>query len=139
MIGALNRFKKEDKFRGTYAESKVSTDGRFRCEYKQYGVSRAPGRLSSAALIYGEGGNMQNQPVRARSMYVADPGCVLLYFDLSQAEARVVAYRANIPKWKQQFEQARMDGKYDCHRALASEMFKVPYDQVPFEGLDRRW
>jgi hypothetical protein len=64
-------------------------------------------------------------------MYVADPGCVFLYFDLSQAEARVVAYRANIPKWKEQFEQARIDGKYDCHRALASEMFKVPYDQVP--------
>jgi uracil-DNA glycosylase family 4 len=133
MIGALNRWKKEDKFRGTYVESKVSPDNRFRCEYKQYGVARAPGRLSSAALIYGEGGNMQNQPVRARSMYVADPGCVLLYFDLSQAEARVVAYRANIPKWKEQFEQARLDGKYDCHRALASEMFKVPYDQVPLK------
>ena len=133
MIGALNRWKKEDKFRGTYVESKVSADGRFRCEYKQYGVARAPGRLSSAALIYGEGGNMQNQPVRARSMYVADPGCVLLYFDLSQAEARVVAYRACIPKWKQQFEQARIDGKYDCHRALASEMFKIPYDEVPLK------
>jgi uracil-DNA glycosylase family 4 len=131
MLAALNRWKKEDKFRGTYVESKVSEDGRFRSEYKQYGVARAPGRLSSAALIYGEGGNIQNQPVRARSMYVADPGCVLLYFDLSQAEARVVAHRANITKWKQQFEQARIDGKYDCHRALASEMFKVPYDQVP--------
>jgi uracil-DNA glycosylase family 4 len=136
MMGALNRFKKEDKFRGTYAESKVSPDGRFRCEYKQYGVARAPGRLSSAALIYGEGGNMQNQPIRARGMYVADPGCVLLYFDLSQAEARVVAYRANIPKWKQQFEQARIDGKYDCHRALASEMFKVKYDDVPVKDHD---
>jgi uracil-DNA glycosylase family 4 len=136
MLGALNRFKKEDKFRGTYAESKVSPDGRFRCEYKQYGVARAPGRLSSAALIYGEGGNMQNQPVRARGMFVADPGCVFLYFDLSQAEARVVAYRANIPKWKAQFEQARIDGVYDCHRALASEMFKVPYDQVPMKDWD---
>ncbi len=133
MLTALNRWKKEDKFRGTYAESKVSEDGRFRCEYKQYGVSRAPGRLSSAALIYGEGGNMQNQPIRARSMYVADPDCVLLYFDLSQAEARVVAYRANIPKWKAQFEQARLDGKYDCHRALASEMFKIEYDKVPLK------
>jgi DNA polymerase I - 3''-5'' exonuclease and polymerase domains len=131
MISALTRWKKEDKFRGTYVESRVSPDGRFRCEYKQYGVARAPGRLSSAALIYGEGGNMQNQPMRARSMYVADPGCVLLYFDLAQAEARVVAYRANIPKWKDQFEQARIDGKYDCHRALASEMFKVEYDNVP--------
>lgn len=133
MIASLNRFKEEDKFRGTYAESKVSPDGRFRCEYKQYGVSRAPGRLSSAALIYGEGGNMQNQPVRARGMFVADPSCVFCYFDLSQAEARVVAYRANIPKWKEQFEQARVDGKYDCHRALASEMFKVPYDKVPLK------
>jgi uracil-DNA glycosylase family 4 len=133
MIGALNRFKKEDKFRGTYVESKVSQDGRFRCEYKQYGVSRAPGRLSSAALIYGEGGNMQNQPIRARGMFVADPGCVFLYFDLSQAEARVVAYRACIPKWKGQFEQSRIDGKYDCHRALASEMFKMPYDKVPLK------
>jgi len=131
MIASLNRFKTEDKFRGTYAESKVSQDSRFRCEYKQYGVSRAPGRLSSAALIYGEGGNMQNQPVRARGMFVADPGCVFCYFDLSQAEARVVAYRANIPKWKEQFEQARIDGKYDCHRALASEMFKVKYEDVP--------
>lgn len=131
MIASLNRFKEEDKFRGTYAESKVSQDGRFRFELKQYGVSRAPGRKSSAALIYGEGGNIQNQPTRARSMFVSDPGCVLCYFDLSQAEARVVAYRANIAKWKEQFEQARIDGKYDCHRALASEMFKVPYDQVP--------
>ena len=138
MMGALNRFKKEDKFRGTYAESKVSQDGRFRCEYKQYGVSRAPGRLSSAALIYGEGGNMQNQPIRARGMFIADPGCVFLYFDLSQAEARVVAYRANIPKWKEQFEQARIDGKYDCHRALASEMFKVPYDKVPIKDHDEK-
>lgn len=136
MLASLNKFKKEDKFRGTYAESKVSADGRFRCEYKQYGTTRAPGRLSSAALIYGEGGNMQNQPVRARSMYVADPGCVLLYFDLSQAEARVVAYRANIRKWKDQFEKARVDGVYDCHRALASEMFKVPYDKVPLKDWD---
>ena len=136
MLAALNKFKKEDKFRGTYVESKVSEDGRFRCEYKQYGVARAPGRLSSAAIIYGDGGNMQNQPVRARSMYIADPGAVFCYFDLSQAEARVVAYRANIPKWKEQFEQARLDGKYDCHRALASEMFKVPYDQVPLKDWD---
>jgi uracil-DNA glycosylase family 4 len=136
MLVALDGYKEEDKFRGTYVESKVSEDGRFRCEYKQYGVQRAPGRLSSAALIYNEGGNMQNQPVRARGMFVADPGCEFCYFDLEQAEARVVAYRANIPKWKEQFEQARLDGKYDCHRALASDMFKVKYDLVPIVDFD---
>jgi len=136
MLVALGKWKEEDKFLGTYAESRVSADGRFRCEYKQYGVAKAPGRLSSAQLINGEGGNMQNQPVRARGMYVADPGCVFGYFDLEQAEARVVAYRAKIDKWKQQFEQARKDGKYDCHRGLASDMFKIMYDLVPTSDWD---
>jgi DNA polymerase I-like protein with 3'-5' exonuclease and polymerase domains len=69
-------------------------------------------------------------------MYEADPGCIFGYFDLAQAEAQVVAFRANIVKWKEQFAQARKDGKFDCHRALASEMFKVPYDQVPTKDFD---
>jgi DNA polymerase I-like protein with 3'-5' exonuclease and polymerase domains len=56
---------------------------------------------------------------------------VFIYFDGAQAEARIVAYRANIPKWKDQFERARKDGLYDAHRALASEMFKLPYDEIP--------
>ena len=55
-----------------------------------------------------------------------------VYFDGAQAEARIVAYEANIPKWKEQFERARLNpGSYDAHIALASEMFKVPYDDVP--------
>lgn len=135
MLVALDRYISEDKFLGTFAESKLSHDKRFRTDYKQYGVARAPGRLSSAQLIDGTGGNMQNQPLRARSMYVSDPGCVLVYFDAEQAEARIVAYRANIPKWKEQFERARIDGSYDCHRALASEMFKIPYNEVPKEDF----
>lgn len=133
LLVALGEYKSEAKFFGTYVESRVSDDGRFRCEYKQYGVANAPGRLSSAALLSGDGGNMQNQPVRARGMYVADPGCVFCYFDLSQAESQVVSFRADITKWKEQYAKAKEDGLYDAHRALASEMFKIPYDQVPKE------
>lgn len=136
MLAALDRFKKEDKFRSTYASAKESADGRFRFEFKQYGTTNAPGRLSSSELINGEGGNIQNQPVRARGFFVADPDCVLIYYDLAQAEAQVVSFRADIPKWKQQFAQARLDGKYDCHRALASEMFKVAYEAVPTKDWD---
>lgn len=137
MLAALDTFKEEAKFTGTYAKSRVSPDGRYRCEYKQFGVSRAPGRLSSSQLLVEkEGGNMQNQPVRARAMYVADPGMVFGYFDLAQAEAQVVSFRADIPSWKEQFARARKDGSYDCHRALASEMFRIPYDQVPKEDWD---
>jgi uracil-DNA glycosylase family 4 len=135
IISTVNRYAKEEKFLGTYAESRVSADGRFRCEYNQAGVINAPGRLSSSSLINGEGSNLQNQPERAKEMFVADPDTVFCYFDLSQAEARVVAYRADIPLWKEQFERARIDGKYDCHRALASEMFRIPYDEVPLKDF----
>lgn len=137
MLTALGKFKEEDKFRGTYAESRLSEDGRFRCEYKQFGVSKAPGRLSSSQLLVErEGGNMQNQPMRARAQFIADPGCVFIYFDLAQAEAQVVSFRADIPKWKEQYARARKDGSYDSHRALASEMFKIPYDKVPVKDWD---
>ena len=61
-----------------------------------------------------------------------------VYFDGAQAEARIVAYEANIAKWKEQFENARLNpGSYDAHIALASEMFNVPYASVPvydYEG-----
>lgn len=57
---------------------------------------------------------------------------VYVYFDGAQAEARIVAYEANIPKWKEQFERARLNpGSYDAHIALASDMFKIPYDDIP--------
>jgi len=136
MLTLVNRYQTENKFLGTYAESEVGEDGRFRCEYRQSGVQRAPGRLSSASLLDGQGGNMQNQPIRAREMYTCDPGMVFGYFDLSQAEARVVGWRAGILKWQHQFEKARLDGNYDCHRALAADMFKIPYPEVPKEDWD---
>jgi hypothetical protein len=68
---------------------------------------------------------------------MAPPGYEFSYFDLSQAEARIVAYVADIPKWKSQFEQARLHpGSYDAHCALAAEMFKVPYEQTPRHDRD---
>ena len=131
MIQLVDNFKKEHKFLTTYARMKTDTDGRIRCEYKQYGTQAAPGRLSSAGVLWGTGGNLQNQPTRAYEMFIADPGCGFGYFDLSQAEARYVGWRAAIPKWIDDFERAREDGSYDCHRALASDMWGIPYDDVP--------
>jgi DNA polymerase I-like protein with 3'-5' exonuclease and polymerase domains len=131
MLNKLNEYKKEDKFLNTYAEMRLSPDGRIRCEYKQTGTQSAPGRLSSSKLMWDEGMNLQNQPERAYPMFIADTGYALGYFDLAQAEARVVAFEANISKWKEQFERARIDGSYDCHRALASEMWNIDYDDIP--------
>jgi len=131
MLEALDKYKKDAKFLGTYAEMRIDHDGRVRCEYKQTGVQSAPGRLSSSSVMWGSGGNLQNWPERAHRMVITDPDYVFVYFDLSQAEARVVGWLANIETWIEQFERARFDGEYDCHRALASEMFGTPYDDVP--------
>ena len=132
VIRVLDRFKKEDKFLGTYAEMQIDEDNRIRCDWKQYGTTRAPGRLSSSGVMWGSGTNLQNQPDRAHAMFIADAGYELFYFDLSQAEARYVGWEARIDKWKEQFERARLNpGTYDCHRALASEMWGIPYDDVP--------
>lgn len=138
LLAALNTFKKEDKFLGTYAEMTIDPDNRVRCDWKQYGTTTSPGRLSSSSVLWGSGGNLQNQPERAKIMFVADEGYAFGYFDLSQAEARYVAWEADIAKWKEQFEYARLNpGKYDCHRALAADMWEMPYDNVPVKDQDK--
>jgi uracil-DNA glycosylase family 4 len=142
VLGALDAYKKEHKFFSTYVDTDLDEDGRMRCEYKQTGVSKAPGRLSSSKVLWGHydakskrvvqhGMNLQNQPARAHAMFIADEGYTFVYADGSQAEARYVGWDAEIETWMEQFEQARLDGKYDAHRALASLMFDVPYDDVP--------
>jgi len=137
IINLHNRWAEESKFYGTYVKAAADEDGRFRCTYNQTGTQEAPGRLSSSQTLWGSGGNLQNQPQRAYPMYVADAGYGFGYFDLSQAEARYVGWAANIEKWIEQFERARLVGGYDAHRALASDLFKIPYDEVPsFDHYD---
>lgn len=136
VITILNRYAEQHKFYSTYVNTNIDEDGRFRAEYKQYGVQSAPGRLSSSQTLWGSGGNAQNMPRRALEMFVADPGCVVIYFDLAQAEARYVGWDADIPHWIEDFERARIDGAYDAHRSLAATMFGVPYDEVPKKDED---
>lgn len=136
VITELNKYAEAHKFFSTYVETQIDGDNRFRAEFKQYGVAKAPGRLSSSKTLWGSGGNAQNQPARAFEMYVADEDTVWIYFDLAQAEARYVAWDAWIEKWMEDFERARLEGGYDAHRALASDMFNIPYDDVPVKDID---
>ena len=132
LIDAIDRYLQESKFISTYVNATTDSDGRWRCAYKQTGVASAPGRLSSSQTAWGSGLNMQNIPEQAKNMFVAPPGWEFSYYDMSQIEARIVGALADIPKWLLQFENARLHpGTYDAHCALASEMFKVPYDKVP--------
>jgi len=137
LVDAIDTYKEQAKFVSTYVGAEPDSDGRWRCTYKQTGVASAPGRLSSSQTHWGSGLNMQNIPENAKDMFIAPPGWEFSYYDMSQIEARIVAYLADIPVWKQQFEQARLHpGSYDAHCALAADMFKVPYEQVPRKDRD---
>lgn len=137
LLIVYNNYQSEQKFYSTYAEMRVDPDNRFRMVWKQQGVTKAPGRLSSAGNLWGTASNVQNQPTRAQPFFIADHNgkvsTVKFYADGSQAEARVVAYLADIPKWKEDFERARLTGTFDAHRSLASNMYKIPYDDIPTE------
>jgi uracil-DNA glycosylase family 4 len=136
MLLTLNDLAEGNKFLSTYVKMKVDEDQRIRCEYKQTGVQSAPGRLSSAQVMWGSGANLQNQPPKAQQLFLCDEGYELNYFDLSQAEARVVGWQYCIQQWIKDFERARIEGGYDAHRALAAVMWKMPYDEVPKEDQD---
>lgn len=81
----------------TFAQVKVSDDGRFRATFNIAGTYT--GRFSSSKW-FDRGMNVQNFPretrsgVNVRNLLVADPGYVLLEFDLKQAEDRFVAWDA---------------------------------------------
>lgn len=132
MLDALDKYKEEHKFYSTYVDTQIDPDGRIRCEYKQFGTQSAPGRLSSSAVMWGSGTNLQNQPDRARPMFIAPPGYGFVYFDLSQAEAQYVAVAWNIAGFLEAFDKARTDPeKYDFHRINCANIFKIPYDETP--------
>lgn len=132
MLHALDKYKEEHKFYSTYVDTQVDEDGRMRCEYRQWGTQSAPGRLSSSSVMWGSGTNLQNQPERARSMFIAPPGYGFVYFDLSQAEARYVAVAWNVRGLIENFRlAAESPDQYDVHRLNASRIFQVPYENVP--------
>lgn len=137
VIKTLDTYKKDHKFLSTYAEAGIDDDDRMRCEWKQTGVKKAPGRLSSSQVMWGSGMNLQNQPVKARQMFIADPDYVFIYFDLTQAEAQYCAWDWGIESWKDQYTKARTEGTgFDSHRALAAQMFKMEYEQTPIKDHD---
>jgi DNA polymerase I len=95
-------------------------------------ASTSTGRLSSSDP------NLQNIPVRneegrkIREAFVPAPGTVLLSFDYSQIELRLLAHVADIASLKDAFAKGQ-----DIHATTASEMFGVPLDKMDKETRRR--
>lgn len=109
------------KLLSTYLEAPLDPDGRLRCSYVISGTKT--GRLASRESPFGTGTNLQNVPRSgvARQMVIPDPGCVFVNADLSQAEARVVAYLAGEDRLIDLFNSGR-----DIHKYNASLIYRKP-------------
>ena len=68
--------------------TEIDRDGRIRTSYNIAGTNT--GRLSSSFSEFGTGTNLQNIEESLRSMFVADGGYKLAYFDAEQGESREV-------------------------------------------------
>jgi uracil-DNA glycosylase family 4 len=87
------------------------------------------GRLASSSTIDRLGGNLQNIPRgEFRRIFTADPGCVLIKADLSQAEYRVLIWKARVHRV---IDRWTRDPSFNIHRWNASEnIYRIPLDQV---------
>ena len=93
-LEALVALRQIEKDLRTYAEVELSDDGCVHPGYLPAGKDDdAFGRgIAGTGRIIASGINIQNQPTRARRMYIArDPSMVLIEADYSQIEARILA------------------------------------------------
>jgi len=108
-----------NKERATFLDTaKVDPDGRMRCSYNPVGTRFS--RASSSENIFGTGNNLQNQPHRVLTHFLADPYHVFYGMDLSQAENRIVAYVGRISQMIEAFEN-----KEDIHGLTAKIMANI--------------
>lgn len=126
VIAKILEYRTLAKLKSTYCDSlidKVAADGRIHSSFNQ--TETRTGRISSTEP------NLQNIPVRTergrefRRFFRAKEGCVLVDADYSQIELRVLAHISGDENMQQAFRD-----NIDIHTVTASEVFKVPIDQV---------
>ena len=120
--------RQKENMRSKLTGASVDEDGRIRTIYSQSVTDT--GRLSSKKTLWNSGLNLQNVPrdPSKRKMFVADPGKVLVRFDLAQAEARLVAWFAKDGKLK----KFLLEGG-DIHRWNASLIFQKTLVEISKE------
>lgn len=100
--------------------SGVDSDGRLRCSFNVTGTVTL--RWSSSKNVFGGGCNIQNITPKMRSVFIADPGYILFYRDLEQAESRAVAWLSDDSAYKLACESG------DLHTTVA----KMTWRSLPW-------
>jgi DNA polymerase I len=87
------------------------------------------GRFSSG----GGGVNLQNQPRKARQLFVAPEGWAIMGGDWSQQEVRCAAYLTQEPVLIEAYEKNR-----DVYASMASEVYGKPYEECGDGTFERK-
>ena len=112
-------YREHTKLLSTFLTSKLTDDGKMVTSYHATGT--VTGRISSSKTIFGLGGNLQQIPKSPiRKMFKAAPNHVFIKADLSQAEARCVAWVAPIPQLIERFTN---EEDFDIHRWAGSLIY----------------
>ncbi|QDP56815.1 MAG: putative DNA polymerase [Prokaryotic dsDNA virus sp.] len=119
-------YRERGKFLSTYVEATLDDDHRMRTSYNPSGTNT--GRISSSQTIWKTGGNLQNIPKSEfRRLFTVGEGNVFIHADLSQAEARVVAWLALdkelVGRWTD-------DPFFDVHSYKASQLYNKPLTEI---------
>ena len=133
IAGKILEYRKLSKLSSTYVvglKKCIQPDGRVHSTFNQ--TETRTGRISSSDP------NVQNIPVRTelgaemRKFFVAKEGCTLVDADYSQIELRVLAAISGDKNMIEGFEKGA-----DIHRMTASQVFHIPFDEVPAELRSR--
>ena len=115
-IQLLLDYREKSKLFGTYIDvlpSLVKADGNIHGRFNQ--VAAKTGRFSS------NDPNLQNQPYKARKLFTAPPGKLLISVDYSQIEPRVLAHMSG----DKALQSIYLSG-VDLYSTLAANVFKLP-------------
>lgn len=126
IIKTLLKYRELSKLRSTYVESlisKIDKTGRIHTTYHQAAVNT--GRLASTNP------NLQNIPVNSvfgqkiKSCFIASPDKILISFDYSQQELRILAHLTGEDELIKAFKENK-----DVHKITASKIFNVEYADI---------
>ncbi len=133
IVDKILEYRQLSKLHSTYVvglKKCIQKDRRIHTTFNQ--TETRTGRISSLEP------NVQNIPVRTklgaemRKFFVAKENCTLIDADYSQIELRILAHISDDKNMINAFK----DGT-DIHRLTASQVFSIPFDEVPSELRSR--
>lgn len=126
LCNAILKYREAQKAIGTYYDF-LQFNGRLLYAINPFGTETERMACTSSSLWCGT--QVQNIPLYAKEMLVADPGFELFEADNKQSEGRTTAYCSQ----EENLIAALEDAERDFYKTLGELFFEIPYEKVTKE------